>query len=106
VPSKASGGPQPRAARAQAPLLFAVQSLRLVLADAREKHLVARPQLAELVEVGADDLRDLGIAADGLGIDAEHDALAVARHLHRTRGNRFRDEFARRHRQWLSLQAQ
>ena len=49
---------------------------------------------AERVEVGADHLGDLGIAADGLPVHAEDDALTVARHLNRPRTDGFRKQLA------------
>src|SRR6516162_7996619 len=67
---------------------------------------VTGPELAQMIEVRRNDLGNLGIAADGLPIHTEHDALAVARDLDRAGTNRLGHELALGHRQWLPLQAQ
>src|SRR5687767_2411419 len=72
----------------QLPPLAPVEGLGLFQADAAEADAVARPELAELVQVGSDHLGNLGIAADRLAVHPQDDALAVARHLHRPRADR------------------
>src|SRR5207253_1444516 len=67
---------------------------------------IAGPQLADAVAIGADDLANLRVAANGLAVHAEDNALAVARDLHGTGTNRLRDEVAVRQRQRFALQAQ
>ena len=68
----------------QSGLPFTKSRQHIILVHHRKQHHLSRPQLAEQVEVGRDDVRDLWIAADRLAVDAEHDALPVVDHLHRT----------------------
>src|SRR5215469_6953728 len=63
----------------------AVEGLGLGDADAPKGDEVSRPQLAQLVQVGGDDLGNLGIAANGLAVHPQDDTLAVMRDLHRPR---------------------
>ncbi len=44
-------------------------------------HLVARAQLANMVHVGCDHVRDFGIATGRLLIDKQNNRLPVLRHL-------------------------
>ena len=67
---------------------------------------VARAQLAEGVEIGADDLSDSWVAADRLAVDAKDDALAILGDLNRAGTDGLGKQFARGQRQWLALQAQ
>src|SRR5690349_4916182 len=72
----------------------------------QERHPFAGTQLAELVEVGADDLGDLRVASDRLAIDAEHDALAVPGHLNRAWTYRLRHHLSARKRERQAFQTQ
>ena len=71
--------------------------------DLDEAKALAGPNLAERIEARADDVRDLGIAADGLAIHAQDDALAIARYLDRAWAHGFGHQFTRGQRQTLSL---
>src|SRR5438045_248648 len=66
-----AGGAEAGQPAAQLGPLTAVQIFGPFEADAAEADGVAGPQPAELVEVGADHLGDLGVAADGLAVDAQ-----------------------------------
>src|SRR5262249_6315915 len=99
-------GPQPRRPLPEFRLLLAIEPRRRLDGDFDETQPVAGPQLADEVQVGARDLGDLRIAADGLAVHAEDDALAVARDLHGARTDRLRHEFALGQRERLSLQTQ
>jgi hypothetical protein len=83
-----------------------VQRLGHVQGHELEADARAGPQLAQQVEVGADDVGQPGIAADGLAVHAEYDRQAVARHLHRTRTDRLGGQLARRHDQRRTLQSE
>lgn len=67
------------------------------MSHGRKLNLGSRASLAEPVEVGLNDMSDFWIAADGLPVDPEDDALAVARHLDSTGADGFRNQFPRRH---------
>lgn len=76
-------------------LLFGlIQPFRFFQGDALKINLCAGAQLAQGIEIGADDLADFRITADGLTINTQDDALAIARHLHRPRTDRFGNQFA------------
>src|SRR5262245_29252257 len=85
---------QAREPLVQLGLLPAIDGLRFFQVHAPETYRVARAELAKLVQVRGDDLGDLRIAADRLTVHAEHDALAVARHLDCPRADRLRNQLA------------
>ena len=71
----------------------------------RESNAVAGSELAESIEVRADDVGDFGIAANGLPVDAEHDRLAVVRDLYGARRDRLGRQFAQTPCERLSREA-
>lgn len=73
--------------------------------DFLEANCSTGAKLADAVEVGVNDLGDFGVAADGLAIDAQEDALAIAGHLDGAWADRFGDHFAGGQGQGFSLQA-
>ena len=70
-----------------------------------ESNAVAESELAESIEVRADDVGDFWIAADGLPVHAEHDRLAVVRDLYGARRNWFGCQFAQTPRERLPREA-
>src|SRR4051812_49059088 len=54
----------------------------LVERHGSKQYLATRTQLSQSIQIGANDLSNLGIAADGLPVDPEDDALSLACHLH------------------------
>src|SRR5438105_14221156 len=58
----AEGDAQAHHPRLQLRLLLPVQALGLFQAHPHERYFLPRPQLAQVVEVGTDDLADLGVA--------------------------------------------
>src|SRR5208282_3621804 len=91
----------------QPALLLAYRLDRFCNGNFRKSHLVARPQLADAMDIGRDHIRDLGISTGGLLIDKENDRLAILRHLNSPERDAIRKQFglfARAH--GLSLQPQ
>src|SRR5439155_19638974 len=68
---------------------------RLVGGDCLEVGNLARPHLAHLAEVSADDGGDLRVAAQARTIYAEDDRLEPTRHLDASDGNRIIDDVLR-----------
>src|SRR5262249_50032627 len=87
-------GGRPPPPLAHRPVPSDEEAAGLLLAHGSKANDGARPQLPEAIEVGLDDLSDLGIAADGLTIDAEDDALAVAGDLHGAGADGLGDQLA------------
>ena len=67
----------------------AARGQRLVARHGTKAQHAARPRMRQARQVGADHRGDLGVAADGLRVHAQHDRLAVAGHLHRARRHAF-----------------
>ena len=75
-------------------LLVSVHGLRFFQAQPNEADAVSGTQLAKLVQIRANDMGNLRVAADGLAIDAENNALAVTGNLHCARADRLGHELA------------
>src|SRR4051794_30427787 len=72
-----------------------MQLLCVCKRDASKVYGASGRQLPKLIEVGTNDLRYFGIAANGLAVDSKDDALPVARHLYRAGTNGLGDDLTR-----------
>src|SRR5690606_12714568 len=86
-----SGAGDPFAERA---VVLPADGLRLVGRHLGESDLVAGAELCQRVTVGPDDVSDLRVTADRLGVRSQNDALSAVRHLYGTRPDGFREHLA------------
>src|SRR5262249_29606538 len=91
--STLESGLQPHQPLIQLILFPPKDSLGLCQLDPGKSDAVSGPELAKLVQVGGDDLRDLWVASDRLAVHTQDDALPVASDLHAAGANGLRNHF-------------